>query len=76
MAQVKQVLKGVSVEVAERRRKCYRKPKKHSIEKGESCLVVKDPSWNSNRNYCVECGNEILGVASEDLEKLEADLSS
>ncbi len=75
MAKVKQVLKPVSVRVAGRKRKCYHS-KKHSIAKGESCLVVKDPAYNSDRGYCVECGNAILEVAEADLEKLKADLNS
>lgn len=75
MAKVKQVLISVSVEVAKAKRKCFRR-KTHSITKGEACLVVKDPAWSSKRNYCLECGNDILEVAEVDLEKLKADLNS
>jgi hypothetical protein len=75
MARVKQVLKDVSIEVAKRQRKCHHK-KTHSISMGEQCIVVKDPSTGGKRNYCIECGNDILDVATSDLEHLRTDLNT
>ncbi len=76
MAKVRQVMNGVSVEVAKRQRICYHNRKKHSVAKGESCLVIRDPATGGSKNYCTECGNEILDVATDDLETLKADLNS
>lgn len=70
---VKQVLNGVAVQVAAGRRKCNHS-RKHSIEKGDICLAVKDPYWGSWRSYCAECGAEILEVAERDLEELKVEL--
>jgi hypothetical protein len=75
MARVKQVLKAVSVTEAGRKRRCYHS-KKHSITKGESCLVVKDPAYGGDHGYCVDCGNAILDLAQTDLDGLKADLNS
>jgi len=75
MAKVKQVLKAVSVQEAGRKRKCYHS-KKHSIAKGEHCLVVKEPNYGNKNGYCLECGNEILERAQADLDKLMADLNA
>jgi hypothetical protein len=73
MPKVKQVLKHVSVEPALAKRKCYRKPTKHQITKGEICLVVKDSG--SSSNYCPECAEPILDQAQEDLDRLRAELN-
>lgn len=76
MGKVRQVLNGVSVEEAKRQRICHHNRKKHSVSKGEACLVIRDPSTGGSKNYCIECGNEILDVASTDLDALRADLNS
>ena len=76
MAAVRHVLKHVAVEQAKRRRKCHRKPGKHSIAQGESCLVIKDEATMGSKNYCLKCATEILDLAGEDLDKLRADLNS
>lgn len=70
MPQVKQVLKHVSVEEAQRKRKCYRKPSAHEITKGQACLVVKDGTSGGARNYCPACAEPILDKAQQDLDTL------
>jgi hypothetical protein len=68
MAAVKNILKHVGVEVAGRRRKCYRK-KSHVIAKGERCLVVRDGPQNRT-TYCRICASEILEKADVSLADL------
>lgn len=75
MAKIKQVLKSVAVEEAKKKRICHRNRKKHAISGGERCLVVRDPSSGGKRNYCVECGNQVLDVAADDLHALRTDLN-
>jgi hypothetical protein len=74
MPKVRDILTHVSVETAIRQRICHRKRNEHSIEKGESCLVIKDASTGGKKNYCVECAPEILTLAKARLDNLEADL--
>ena len=62
MPKVRDILVHVCVETAARRRKCYRNGK-HSIAKGEQCLVVKTGSTNSKYNYCQQCAKDILDLA-------------
>lgn len=73
MAQVRDVLGHVSVEEAQRRRACHRNRKKHSIEKGESCLVISDENGGA-KNYCVVCAADILKKARENLAALATGL--
>jgi hypothetical protein len=75
MAKVKQVLKHVSVEAAQRKRKCFRKPNAHEITKGELCLVIKDGASGGKSNYCLECAEPILDQAQGDLDRLRVELS-
>jgi hypothetical protein len=75
VAKIKQVLNLVAVEEAKRKRICHRNRKKHVISGGERCLVVRDPASGGKRNYCVECGNEILDVAADDLHALRTGLN-
>jgi hypothetical protein len=70
MPAIRNILGHVSVETAEKKRKCHRKPGKHSIPKGESCLVVRGGPYNSPKNYCHECAPEILDKAQASLTKL------
>lgn len=74
MPKVREVLKHVSVEEAQRRRKCHRKTATHVIAKGDVCLVVKDESSGSSKNYCPECAEPILDRAQGDLDALRAHL--
>lgn len=73
MAKVRRVLGAVTIEVAQRRRICYHDRKHHSIERGEACLVIKEPS-NGQKNYCVTCGMEILDRAADDIAALRKGL--
>jgi len=75
MAKVRQVLGHVSVEIALRRRVCHRNRSKHSIPKGDACLVIRDPSTGNSKNYCAKCAEPILDRADEDLEDLREQLS-
>jgi hypothetical protein len=74
MAKVKEVLRHVSVQTAGAKRKCHRKPMQHSIAKGEQCLVIKDVSSGSSRNYCPECAEPILDRAQKDLSRFRTEL--
>jgi len=74
MAKVRQLFNGVAIETAKRKRICYHNRKKHSIEGGDLCLVIKDPAGNGKKNYCVTCGLEILDRAADDLDALRRGL--
>lgn len=69
MPAVKDVMRHVTIEVAGRKRKCYRQPEKHVIVKGERCLVVVDGAHDRS-TYCVTCGVEILQLARSRLNDL------
>lgn len=73
MAQVRDVLGHVVVEDARGRRICHRNSKGHSIERGESCLVISDENGRA-KNYCVVCAKDILKKASEKLTGLATGL--
>jgi hypothetical protein len=74
MAQVRQVLKAVSVESAKAKRKCHHSRGKHGVAKGEKCLAIVEPA-GSRKNYCVKCGNEILDVATKDIDAMRTTLN-
>jgi hypothetical protein len=74
MPKTRQVLKHVSVEAAQRKRKCFRKPDAHEITRGELCLVIKDDASGGKSNYCPECAEPILDQAQIDLDRLRAEL--
>lgn len=76
MAKVKDILKDTSVDRAIRKRKCHRKPTKHSITAGELCLIVKDPATGGVRNYCAECARPMLDNAYDTLHEIESQLYS
>jgi hypothetical protein len=73
MPKVKQVLKHVGVETAQRKRKCYWKPTKHVIAAGDDCLVISEAG--TKRNYCPECAEPILDAAEDDLDRLRVELN-
>jgi hypothetical protein len=75
MPKVRQVLNHLSVELAQRKRKCYRKPTAHEITKGELCLVIKDSASGGKSNYCPECAEPILEQAQKDLDRLRVELN-
>ena len=76
MAKVRDILKHASIDTAGARRKCYRKPKEHSILKGELCLVLRDDDGRGKKNYCTSCAKEILLMASTKLRDLEEGLGA
>jgi SMC interacting uncharacterized protein involved in chromosome segregation len=75
MPQVRRVLNACTVETARRRRVCHRDRKRHSIEQGRRCLVIKDPVSGGSKNYCQECALEILDQAADDLMSMRTALS-
>jgi hypothetical protein len=74
MAKVRDLLLHVSIETAERRRKCHRKPAEHAILHGAVCLVVKGGPRNAPKNYCVECAGTMIAAAEQKLAKISAEL--
>jgi hypothetical protein len=75
MPKVRRVLGTCTVEIAQRRRICYRDRKNHSILKGTACLVIKDAAEGRARSYCPQCALAILDQAADDLQALRARLS-
>lgn len=75
MPQVRRVLGAVSVEIAVRKRICYRDRRNHVVTKGSVCLVVKDAAGGGSKNYCVTCALAILDQAADDLQSLRTQLS-
>jgi hypothetical protein len=73
MAQVKDILVHVEVEIAGARRICHRDRKKHSITKGIACLAVYE-SDGQRRNYCGPCAKAILTKAKIKLAGIEEQL--
>jgi hypothetical protein len=68
MPAVKDILKHVRVEQAQRKRKCSRHPTKHVISKGDLCLVVQN--GQDEPNYCIPCAGDILALAQTNLDAL------
>jgi|CXWL01.1.fsa_nt_gi hypothetical protein len=69
MATTRSVLGHVSVETAQRQRKCHRDPKRHEILRNDVCIVVSNGRFE-RKNYCRACANGILEKAKTDLEQL------
>ena len=67
MAKIKDILIHVQVETAVRVRKCHRS-KKHAVPAGATCLVVTGGMYS--RNYCGECAQHILNLASSRLSTI------
>jgi hypothetical protein len=74
MAKVRQLFNAVSVDTAKRKRICHHNRAKHHVAAGERCLVIRDPTNNATKNYCVPCGTAILDRAQEDLDGLRLEL--
>jgi hypothetical protein len=74
MAKVRRILSAVKIEVAQRKRICHHDRKGHSIEKGTTCLVIRESSGEGHKNYCMACGLEILDQAADDLASLRGSL--
>lgn len=75
MPQIRRVLGACTVETAKRRRVCHRDRRRHSIEQGTLCLVIKDPVTGGSKNYCPQCALAILDQAADDLQTLRDALS-
>lgn len=73
MPATRRVLKHLAVETAQARRRCHRK-KEHTIEKGESCLVVKEEAGLGKKNYCTSCATDVLQQAQTDLDRFTSEL--
>lgn len=72
MPKVRAILGHVSVETAQRKRKCARHKSgkaAHSINKDDVCLVVKD-SDGFKHNYCPASAADILELVAADLAAL------
>ncbi len=74
MARVRDVLRHVRVEIAERKRTCHRKKGEHEIQSGELCLGIYEGSPLRRRNYCRECATPILALAGKQLGELHKKL--
>lgn len=70
MARVRRVLSLLCIEEAQRKRICYHDRRRHSIEKGATCLVIREASGEGRTNCCLPCGLEILDQAADDLDRL------
>lgn len=73
MAQIRDILVHVEIEVAAARRTCHRNRKDHSITKNMACLAIYD-SDGARRNYCGICAKEILMKAKTKLAGFEEQL--
>jgi hypothetical protein len=75
VAKVRQLFNRIDVETAKRVRICHHNRRKHSIAKGDRCLVINEAD-GSKKNYCVECATDILDRADEDLVELRDELTT
>jgi hypothetical protein len=69
---LRDLLIGVEVRQAGRRRKCGRNAK-HQIRKGEPCLVVKRQG-RGERAYCAECASMLLDQVELKISQLRDSL--
>ena len=72
MPKVRDLLIHVSVETAQRKRRCHRTS--NDIVKGEACLVIKTGSMGSPQSYEVQSARQILDHAHHRLLGLYAGL--
>jgi hypothetical protein len=72
---VRDIIVHVEVEAAERERICHRHKGKHSIAKGQKCLVIRQHDGGT-KNYCLPSALEILAKARDKLEILERNIQS
>ena len=73
MPKVRDILVHVSVEQAQRQRKC-RRHNTHKVEKGEMCLVVATNDTDDPYSYCIEASKQVLDVAWARLLSLYTEL--
>lgn len=73
MPKVRDILGHVSVEAAQRKRRCRRTSKQ--IVMGEVCLVIKTGPMNSPQSYEIESARQILDCAWKRLRALYGELN-
>ena len=73
MPKLRDILVHVSVEQAQRQRKC-RRDTNHVIAKGEMCLVVKTNPTNDDYSYSRKPAKAMLDAAWHKLKSLYASL--
>lgn len=74
MAKIREILRHVHVERAERKRTCHRNQAEHVIRQGEPCLAIYDGPRRARKNYCRECAREILNRAGQNLGRIFEEL--
>jgi len=75
MAQVRDIISHVEIEIAEARRICHRNKQEHHIRKGEKCLAIYDDA-GGRKNYCALCWPDILLKAKTRLLTMERELQN
>jgi hypothetical protein len=73
MAKVRDILKHVDIEAANRSRVCHHSRGTHRISKAEVCLVIYE-ARGSRKNYCRECAAPILERARAELDRMDGQL--
>lgn len=73
MPKVRDILGHVSVEQAQRQRKC-RRHNTHKVPKGEMCLVIATKDTDDAYSYCMDASKKILDAAWTRLHSLYAEL--
>ena len=73
MPKIRDIMIHVSVEEAQRQRKCRRETSR-IISKGERCLVVKTNPTNDDYSYSVEHAKPMLDLAWKKLQTIYAEL--
>lgn len=73
MPKIRDILIHVSVEEAQRQRKCRRETSR-VIRKGERCLVVKTNPTNDDYSYSTENAKPMLDLAWGKLQAIYAEL--
>jgi hypothetical protein len=74
MAKIREILRHVRVERAERKRTCHRNQAEHVIRQGDPCLAIYDGPRRARKNYCRECAQEILDLAGQDMRRILEEL--
>ncbi|HEY4242068.1 MAG TPA: hypothetical protein VGM88_19755 [Kofleriaceae bacterium] len=73
MATIKNILRHVTLETAERKRRCHHK-RAHAITKGMVCLVVVNER-GSKSNYCSACAQPMLRLVTRQIRTFATGLS-
>lgn len=73
MPKIRDILGHVSVEQAQRQRKC-RRHNTHKVTKGEMCLVIATNDTDDLYSYCMDASKQILDAAWNRLLSIYAEL--